>query len=64
MADQIDVSQVVAQVEYEEPAWIDVSQVVAQVEYEEVGAGPTMARLMRHGTWFDYTGKKPFWWAR
>ena len=35
MADEIEVSQVLAQVLYQEPTWIAVSQLVIQVEYEE-----------------------------
>ena len=60
------VSQLLAQVETRLTPQLKVYQIVAQIEYVAgVGRGaPTQEKLLRHGTWFDTTGKKRFWWAR
>jgi hypothetical protein len=80
MADQLDVSQVIAQIATANDKLlvsqvlaqvatsenkILVSQVLCQVAYSDVSAGPTQAQLMRHGTWFGSGGvKQRMWWAK
>jgi len=57
--------QVAAQVETLPPPRLKSSQAIAQVEVIlGTAAGPTQEKLLRHGTWFDATGKRRFWWAR
>lgn len=56
---------VAAQVETLPTPRLKASQLIAQVEVIlGVAAGPTQEKLLRHGTWFDNTGKRRFWWAR
>jgi len=62
---QLKALQVSAQVETLPTPRLKASQLIAQVEVVlGIAAGPTQEKLLRHGTWFDTTGKRRFWRAR
>jgi hypothetical protein len=62
---QLKATQVAAQVETLPTPRLKASQLIAQVEVVlGMVAGPTQEKLLHHGTWFDTTGKRRFWWAR
>ena len=62
---QLKALQVAAQVETLPSPRLKSSQMIAQVEVIlGTAAGPTQEKLLHHGTWFDSTGKRRFWWAR
>jgi hypothetical protein len=59
------VTQAIAQVETRLPSKQKVTQLIAQVEYVvSAGGAPTAGQLMRHGAYFNSSGKQRFWWAR
>jgi hypothetical protein len=59
------VNQLIAQVETRATHQLKTAQILAQVEYV-LGAGgaPGQEQLLRHGTYFNASGKQRFWWAR
>ncbi len=62
---QLKALQVAAQDETLPTPRLKSSQLIAQVEVIlGTAAGPTQGNLLRHGTWFDNTGKRRYWWAR
>jgi hypothetical protein len=64
-APQLKAVQVAAQGETLPTPRLKASQLIAQVEVIlRTAAGPTQEKLLRHGTWFDTTGKRRYWWAR
>jgi len=64
-APQLKALQVAAQVETLPTPRLKASQLLAQVEVVlGIATGPTQEKLLRHGAWFDPSGKRRFWWAR
>lgn len=79
MADQIDVSQLLAQIATQDnrlfvsqllsqvatqDSKFFVSQVMVQVAYTDQLPGPNQENLLRHGTWFGNGIKNTMWWAK
>lgn len=42
----------------------DISASISSVTINIEESGPQMEQIMRHGKWFNESGKQPYWWAQ
>lgn len=42
----------------------DISASISSVTINIEESGPHMEQIMRHGKWFNESGKQPYWWAQ